>query len=127
GVTRVKVGDRVAVEPVLSCGKCKACKNGRHNLCDLIRCFGLSGGGDGFSELTVVGEEMVHLLPDNMSYEQAALIEPTSVALHAVRESRLPAGDSCAVFGTGPIGLLTILAAKAAGASQIIAVEISEQ
>lgn len=127
GVTRVKVGDRVAVEPVLSCGTCKACKTGRHNLCDLIGCFGLNGGGGGFSELTVVGEEMVHLLPDNMSYEQAALIEPTSVALHAVRESRLKAGDSCAVFGTGPIGLLTILAAKAAGASPIIAVEISEQ
>ncbi len=127
GVTRVKPGDRVVVEPVLSCGKCNACKTGRHNLCDLIGCYGMNGGGGGFSELAMVDEGMVHLLPDNISYEQAALIEPTSVALHAVRESRLKAGDTCVVFGTGPIGLLVILAAKAAGASQIIAVELSPQ
>ncbi|KQL49796.1 butanediol dehydrogenase [Brevibacillus choshinensis] len=127
GVTSVKVGDRVAVEPVLACGRCHACKSGRQNHCEVIGCFGLNGGGGGFSELTVVSEEMVHLLPDHITYEQAALIEPTSVALQAVRESSLKAGDSCAVFGTGPIGLLTILAAKAAGASPIIAVEVSEQ
>ncbi|TKH03459.1 2,3-butanediol dehydrogenase [Peribacillus simplex] len=127
GVSRVKVGDRVAVEPILSCGTCNSCKNGRYNTCDKIGFHGLSGGGGGFSETTMVKEAMVHKIPNNMTYEQGALVEPTAVAVHAVRESNLRAGDTCVVFGTGPIGLLVIQAAKLAGASCIIAVEISEE
>ncbi|HJV47441.1 MAG TPA: 2,3-butanediol dehydrogenase [Bacillota bacterium] len=127
GVSKVKVGDRVIVEPVLACGTCKPCKNGKYNICDKLGFHGLSGGGGGFSEITMVKEAMVHKIPDNMTYEQGALVEPTAVAVHAVRESNLRAGDSCVVFGTGPIGLLVIQAAKLAGASCIIAVEISEE
>jgi (R,R)-butanediol dehydrogenase/meso-butanediol dehydrogenase/diacetyl reductase len=127
GVTKVKVGDRVTVEPILSCGNCWACKDGKYNLCEKLGFHGLAGGGGGFSEFTVVKEDMVHKLPDQMSYEQGALVEPTAVAVHAVRQSKLKVGDRVAVFGAGPIGLLTIRAAKAAGASLIIAVELSEK
>ncbi|UFJ39628.1 2,3-butanediol dehydrogenase [Brevibacillus humidisoli] len=126
GVTNVEVGDRVTVEPILSCGKCMACKNGWYNVCDHIGFHGLSGGGGGFSEMTMVKAEMVHRLPAELTDEQAALIEPAAVALHAVRQSQLKAGDTCVVFGTGPIGLLVIQAARVAGASRIIGVEISE-
>jgi (R,R)-butanediol dehydrogenase/meso-butanediol dehydrogenase/diacetyl reductase len=127
GVSTVKVGDRVAVEPILSCGKCPECRTGKYNLCESLGFHGLAGGGGGFSEYTVVKENMVHKLPDNMSFEQGALVEPTAVAVHAVRQSKVKVGDVVAVFGAGPIGLLTIQAAKAAGARQIIAVEVSEE
>lgn len=127
GVQNVKVGDRVTVEPILNCGKCLACRSGRYNICEFIGFHGLAGGGGGFSEITMVKEHMVHKLPDNMTYEQGALVEPTAVALHAVRQSQVRAGDSCAVFGTGPIGLSVIQCLKAAGATNIIAVEISKE
>ncbi len=127
GVTRVKVGDPVAVEPILSCGKCTACKKGKYNLCDSLGFHGLSGGGGGFSEYTMVDEHMVHKMPEGLSFEQGALVEPAAVALHSVRLSKLKAGDKAAVFGTGPIGLLVIEALKAAGASEIYAVELSAE
>lgn len=124
-VTRVKVGDRVAIEPILSPNKDGTYQMERYNLTPLLGFHGLSGGGGGFSEFTVMGEHMVHKLPDDLSFEQGALVEPAAVALHAVRQSSLKAGDSAAVFGAGPIGLMTIEALKAAGAAQIYAVEVA--
>jgi len=70
---------------------------------------------------------MIHKIPEVVSYEQGALVEPSAVALHAVRQSKLKVGDKAAVFGTGPIGLLVIEALKASGASEIYAIELSEQ
>lgn len=127
GVTKVKVGDPIVVEPILRCGKCPACKQGKYNLCENLGFHGLAGGGGGFSEYTVVDEYMVHKMPEGLSFEQGALVEPAAVALHAVRSSKIKAGDKAAVFGTGPIGLLVIEALKAAGASEIYAVEVSEE
>ncbi|WP_312472484.1 2,3-butanediol dehydrogenase [Neobacillus sp.] len=127
GVTKVQVGDRVAVEPIYSCGECAACKQGKYNLCEKMGFYGLAGGGGGFSEFTSVPEHMIHKLPETVSYEQGALVEPSAVALHAVKQSKLKVGDEVAVFGTGPIGLLVIEALKAAGAAKIYAVELSEQ
>ncbi|CAO96417.1 2,3-butanediol dehydrogenase [Erwinia tasmaniensis] len=127
GVTKVKVGERVVVEPILSCRTCEACREGKYNLCTDLGFHGLSGGGGGFSSFTVVDEHMVHPMPEGLSYEQGALVEPAAVALHAVRMSRLKAGDKAAVFGAGPIGLLLIEALRAAGASEIYVVELSPQ
>ncbi|WP_158736936.1 2,3-butanediol dehydrogenase [Alteribacillus sp. YIM 98480] len=126
GVSRVKVGDRVAIEPILAPHANGKYEDEKYNLSDSLGFHGLSGGGGGFSEYTVVGEHMVHQLPEELSYEQGALVEPAAVALHAVRQSSLKAGDSAAVFGAGPIGLLVIEALKAAGASTIYAVEVSD-
>ncbi|MGG0288853.1 2,3-butanediol dehydrogenase [Peribacillus butanolivorans] len=127
GVTKVQAGDRVVVEPIYSCGECDACKQGKYNLCNKLGFYGLAGGGGGFSEFTSVPEHMLHKLPETVSYEQGALVEPSAVALHAVKQSKLQVGDKAAVFGTGPIGLLVIEALKAAGAAEIYAVELSEQ
>lgn len=127
GVTKVKPGDRVVVEPILACGKCPACLHGKYNLCEHLGFHGLSGGGGGFSSHTVVQERMVHHLPDSLSFEQGALVEPAAVALHAVRLSSLKAGGSAVVFGVGPIGLLLVEALRAAGAATIYVVEPSEQ
>lgn len=127
GVTKVKVGDPVVVEPILSCGECAPCRKGKYNLCDHLGFHGLSGGGGGFAEYTMVDEHMVHKMPEGLSYEQGALVEPAAVALHAVRLSKLKAGDKAAVFGAGPIGLLVIEALRAAGAAEIYAVELSPE
>lgn len=127
GVARIQIGDRVCVEPILNCGECPPCKRGLYNVCENIGFHGLSGGGGGFSQFTMVKEHMVHKIPDHMSYEQGALVEPTAVALHSIRQSQLKAGDTCAIFGLGPIGLAIVQCAKAAGATKIIAVEISPE
>lgn len=127
GVTKVNVGDPVVVEPILSCGECSACLKGKYNLCEHLGFHGLSGGGGGFSEFTVVDEHMVHKMPEGLSFEQGALVEPAAVALHSVRLSKLKAGDTAVVYGTGPIGLLLIEALKVAGASEIYAVELSAE
>ncbi|SEO73491.1 alcohol dehydrogenase catalytic domain-containing protein [Aquisalimonas asiatica] len=124
-VTRVKPGDRVAIEPILSPHRDGAYVMEQYNLTPLLGFHGLSGGGGGFAEYTVLGEHMVHPMPDDLSFEQGALIEPAAVALHAVRQSGLRAGDTAAVFGAGPIGLMVIEALKAAGAAAIYAVEVS--
>ena len=122
-VTKLKVGDRVTVEPVVVCGKCPACKEGKYNLCSSLGFHGLCGTGGGFAEYTVFPEEFVHKIPDNMSYEQAALIEPMSVALHSLRISNFKIGDTALVLGSGPIGLATIECLKAAGAKLVIVLQ----
>ncbi|MBG9586093.1 2,3-butanediol dehydrogenase [Cytobacillus firmus] len=126
-VTGIEVGDRVCVEPIYSCGSCHSCRKGHYNVCEQLGFIGLSGGLGGFSEYSVVPAKMIHKIPDNMTWEQAALVEPAAVAVHAVRQSDMKIGDSVAVIGTGPIGLLVIQAAKAAGASKIVAVEVSPE
>ncbi|WIV19567.1 2,3-butanediol dehydrogenase [Paenibacillus polygoni] len=127
GVTRLQKGDRVVVEPIFNCGQCTACRQGKYNLCDKMGFLGLAGGGGGFSEYVAADEHIVHKIPDTVSYEQGALVEPSAVALYAVRQSKLKVGDKAVVFGAGPIGLLVIEALKASGASEIYAVELSAE
>ena len=95
GVTNIKVGDRVAVEPMVVCGKCPACKEGKYNLCSSLGFHGLCGSGGGFAQYTVFTEEYVHKIPDSMSYEDAALIEPIAVALHSIRMANFNTGGYC--------------------------------
>lgn len=125
-VTGHVVGERVAIEPLIYCGECYACKRGYYNQCSKVGFVGLNRDG-GFAEYVIVDEKMVHVLPDHVSFEEGALVEPTAVSFYAVRESKLKPGDSVAIFGAGPIGLLTLLSVKAAGATQIIVIDLSEE
>ena len=115
GVEGLAVGERVAIEPIFACGACAACGEGKYNLCDKLGFVGLSGGHGSFSAYSVVPARMVHKMPEGLSLEQGALVEPSAVALHAVRLSSIRAGDSAAVFGAGPIGLLVVEALRPAG------------
>lgn len=127
GVTNVAVGDRVAIEPVYFDPNSKASQAGYYNLCDKLGFMGLSGGQAGFASYSLVPAHMAHKMPDSLSMEQGALVEPAAVALHAIRNSKIKAGDKAAVFGSGPIGLLVLEALRIAGASEIYIVEPSEQ
>lgn len=121
-VKNVKLGDRVTVEPILA----KDGLKGKYNLDPHLGFVGLASDG-GFAEFCVVDAELVHKLPDSVDYEQGALTEPAAVALYAVRQSKIQAGDTAAVFGCGPIGLLVIESLRAAGATEIYAVELSPE
>jgi len=122
-VTNLKVGDRVVVEPIVACGKCPACKEGKYNLCSFLGFHGLCGSGGGFAEYTVFPAEFVHKIPDSLSYEKAALVEPMAVALHSLRIGHFMTGQTAIVLGAGPIGLATIECLKAAGAKLVVALE----
>lgn len=122
GVTHVGEGDRVAVEPYYVCGECSACAEGRYNICRKLGFVGLASQQGGFAERCVVDARWAHPLGD-LPTDIGALVEPLAVAYHAVRLSGLRAGGTAAVFGAGPIGLVTAAALKAAGAGQVISVE----
>jgi (R,R)-butanediol dehydrogenase / meso-butanediol dehydrogenase / diacetyl reductase len=119
----VRAGTRVAVEPEYRCGHCDYCRLGQYNRCTDMGFVGLMGDG-AFAETVVVPSYTVHPLPDEVGFVQAAAFEPAAVALHAVRSSGLRAGDACAVFGMGPVGLLTVAMLRQCGAGEIIAVDI---
>jgi (R,R)-butanediol dehydrogenase / meso-butanediol dehydrogenase / diacetyl reductase len=126
GVLHYQVGDRVVVEPISGCGECVSCEDGYYNTCEYLQAYGLHQPG-GFAEYVVVKENNLVLLPDSLSYELAALVEPTAVAMQAVKSSMLKIGDKVVIFGAGPIGMLITQCAKASGASQIIVVEIEQK
>ena len=104
-VTRFKEGDRVTVEPVIACGVCHFCLRGQYNLCERIS-FQYRKGQGAFADYFYVPEHRVYKLPENVSFQEGALVEPCSVALHAVRTSKIKIGQTSAVFGAGAIGIL---------------------
>jgi len=124
GVTKLKLGDKATAELMVSCGKCPACLSGEYNLCSNLGLHGYFEGGAGFSEYVIFPERFVHRLPDSIPYEMGALVEPMSVAVHALRKGNFTLGQTAVVFGAGPIGLATIECLKAAGAKSVIAVQI---
>jgi len=124
--TGVNVGDQVAIEPVFRCGECAACRRGATNLCEKLGFYGLMGGGGGMSEFAVVPSYMLHRMPEGLTTEQGALVEPIAVGLRAVRRAGFKEGQSAIVFGGGPIGAVTVQCLRASGAGQIMVAEVSE-
>ena len=122
-VTAVEPDERVVCNPIVSCGRCRPCLRGSHALCDDVVNVGIHGRGGGFASEVVVPATNVVPLPSSLPLTHGALVEPLSVALHAVRTSPLKIGDSTAVFGAGPIGLATMQAALAAGANPVFVSE----
>jgi L-iditol 2-dehydrogenase len=129
GVARWSRGDRVTFDSTVSCGGCDYCRAGRSNLCDKRKVLGVSCGDyrqeGAFAELVAVPEHIVYRLPDEVPFEQAAMVEPVSVAVHAVARAPMPARDAV-VVGVGTIGLLVVQALRAAGTRRVIAVDVDE-
>lgn len=114
------VGDRVVVEPILACGSCKYCRDGRYNLCRTMVFFGCTTPLGGMADRFVLPEHRLHVLPDGLTDLQAALIEPLSTPVHAVRLAGPDlTGKSVAILGAGTIGLLVLAAARHHGTARI--------
>ncbi len=129
-VSSVRPGDHVALDSLLSCGECELCRNGQTNMCAGRRILGVAcqefRQQGAFAEFVVAPEKAVFAVPDDLAFEHAALVEPVSVALHAVGRLRIDWGDSAAVVGSGMIGLLVIQALKIAGCGEVIAIDLDE-
>lgn len=123
-------GDRVTFDSMISCGRCFFCREGRPNLCDNRRVLGVSCDEyrrDGaFAEYVNVPQHIIYRVPDDVSFEHAAMVEPVSVAVHAVNITPLTLADTALVVGAGMIGLLTVQALRAAGCGRIISVDLED-
>jgi (R,R)-butanediol dehydrogenase / meso-butanediol dehydrogenase / diacetyl reductase len=119
GVSGLSVGDHVVVEPYFVCDECGPCQAGNYNLCTRMGFIGLAGGGGGLSEKIVVDSRWVHSV-GAIPLDEAALIEPLSVAYHAVGRGGVTAGNVAVVGGAGPIGLLTAAVLKGLGITTVV-------
>jgi (R,R)-butanediol dehydrogenase/meso-butanediol dehydrogenase/diacetyl reductase len=118
GVSGWEKGEKVTVNPLIYCGECVGCKSGQHLLCSKLATAGFAADG-AFAEYIVVPAYGLTRLADNIDYDMGAFVEPLAVAVRAVRRSGLQMGQTVAIIGGGPIGLLVALVCKALGASKI--------
>ncbi|RRJ61719.1 NAD(P)-dependent alcohol dehydrogenase [Paenibacillus oralis] len=123
-VTNVAVGDRVAVEPGVTCGHCDYCKSGRYNLCPDVAFLATPPVDGAWAEYIVMPSDYLFKLPDTMSYEEGALLEPLSVGFHALLRGQAKPFDRLLITGLGPIGLLAGQAAKLFGVSEIYGTDV---
>ena len=128
GVTKVKPGDRIAIEPAMPCGVCDQCKADRPHTCRKLRFLGCPGQADGcLSEYIVMPEESCFLIGDYMSYTEAAISEPLAIGVYAVNQSIPMAGATIGILGFGPIGMSVLLPAIAKGAHQIFVTDLIDE
>jgi 2-desacetyl-2-hydroxyethyl bacteriochlorophyllide A dehydrogenase len=114
-----RMGERVVVEPIISCGTCRLCRRGRNNICEKLQLVGLHLSG-AFSEYVSVPAKKCYTLPKTVSFEEASLVEPLAVAVHAVHLASLEKNEAIAIIGSGAIGLMTLQVAKNRGVGRIV-------
>ena len=124
GVEGVEIGQKVTIQPQVVCGKCYPCRHGKYNLCESLKVMGFQTTGVA-SEYFADAAEKVTLLPQEMSFDEGAMIEPLAVAVHAVRKFGDIKGMCVAVLGAGPIGILVAQAAKGMGAESVLITDVS--
>ncbi|MGC8779950.1 MAG: zinc-dependent alcohol dehydrogenase [Anaerolineae bacterium] len=125
GVTEHKVGDRVVVQPIITCGKCLNCLAGLPNICLNRRGLGMMNTNGSNAEYVAVPQQLLYDLPAGVPWEQGALVEPLSVAMHAANMSPIRLMDTVVILGAGTIGLLTLLACRLKGAGAVIVSDLS--
>ncbi|XP_058085895.1 sorbitol dehydrogenase-like isoform X1 [Magnolia sinica] len=125
-VKSLVVGDRVALEPGISCWRCNHCKGGRYNLCPDMKFFGSPPVHGSLANEVVHPSDLCFKLPDNVSLEEGAMCEPLSVGVHACRRADVGPETNVLIMGAGPIGLVTMLAARAFGAPKIVIVDVDD-
>ena len=123
-VKDLKVGDKVALEPGITCGQCEFCKAGKYNLCPDVVFLATPPVQGCYEEYIAFPENMCFKLPENMTTKEGCLIEPLSVGFHAANQGDVQVGESVVILGAGCIGLVTLLACKAHGAGNIIVADI---
>jgi len=130
-VTSWKAGERVTFDSTVYCGTCRFCQRGEINLCDRRRVLGVSCDAyrqnGAFAEYVAVPAHILYRLPDDLSFERAAVVEAVSIAVHAVGRARISLNDSALVVGVGTIGLLVVEALHLAGCGRIVAVDLDQE
>jgi L-iditol 2-dehydrogenase len=130
-VSDLAIGDRVTFDSMVSCGDCHFCRKGKANLCDNRTVLGVSCGDyrrhGAFAQRISVPRRIVYRIPDNLPFEHAAMVEAVSVAVHAAEITPVQLGDTAVIVGAGMIGLLTLQAIRAAGATRVIAVDLNDR
>ena len=131
GVTQVKAGDKVVINPSHACGSCKGCRAGRENLCENMRFLGSASVYPHmhgmFREFFLMPERQCIPLPADVSLSELAFAEPLTVALHAVNRAQPVLGKNVLVTGAGPIGCLIVMAAKLAGAAEVVVADVADK
>lgn len=129
-VRKWRIGDRVTFDSTISCGRCRLCLQGQINLCENRRVVGVSPAEykqhGAFADFLAVPARILYALPAALSFEEGAMVEPVSIAVHAVQRVKISANDTVVVVGSGMIGVLVIQALRWAGAKQIVAVDLAE-
>lgn len=120
GVDASRVGQRVALDPQRPCRKCRSCKTGSYHLCVDMEFYGAYPIDGSFAEYVLIDDDFAYALPDSLSDEEGALVEPLSVAIHAARRAGITAGSKVFITGAGPIGVMCAEAARAFGATEIV-------
>ena len=123
GSGRIAVGDRVVAYPLISCGTCLPCRTGHPHVCQTLKLIGIDGDG-GMAETAWVDEDVLFKVPDGLSDQVAALVEPLAVIVRSLHQARFNLLDSAVVIGAGPIGILTAIVLRHSGASRIIVSDI---
>ncbi|MGX1759614.1 NAD(P)-dependent alcohol dehydrogenase [Streptomyces lydicus] len=124
GADERRLGRRVSIEPGTPCGSCGECRPGRYNLCPEMRFLATPPVDGAFCEYLTVREDFAHEVPDALTIEEAALLEPLSVAVWACRKSRVAPGDRVLITGAGPIGLVAAQTARAFGAREVLVTDV---
>jgi 2-desacetyl-2-hydroxyethyl bacteriochlorophyllide A dehydrogenase len=119
GVKKLKVGDRVGVEPLIGCGNCEYCQVGKYHICPGLQTIGINFHG-GFAEYAKAPQEKAYKLPDNVSYEDTTLLDAYAVSVHGINRVRVDVKDVVVVIGSGPLGFTTMQVVKAAGAKEVV-------
>ena len=125
GVTGLSVGQKVTIEPQVVCGKCYPCRHGKYNLCEELKVMGFQTTGTA-SEYFAVSAEKITPIPESMTYNEGAMLEPLAVTVHAVRRFPEMKGAKVAILGCGPIGILLAQSCRAMGAEAVMITDISE-
>ena len=124
-VNGLSIGQKVTIQPQVVCGKCYPCRHGKYNLCEELKVMGFQTTGVA-SHYFAVDAKKVTPLPDDMSFDEGAMIEPLAVSVHAIRQAGDVSGMKIAVLGAGPIGILVAQAAKGMGARSVMITDVSD-
>lgn len=127
GVTHLSHGDRVAIEPGVPCAECAQCMHGRYNLCPSVKFCATPPVDGSLANYVSHKASFCYKLPTHVSFDEAALLEPLSVGIHACRRGGVSLGHTVLITGAGPIGLVALYAARAAGASTIVITDMDTE
>lgn len=127
GVTNVAPGDRIAIEPGVPCRQCATCKSGRYNLCADVRFLATPPIDGSLARYFIHAADFCYPLPDHVSLDEGALLEPLSVGIHACRRAGVEPGSHVLIMGAGPVGLASLLAARAFGATAVASVDLKPE